>query len=59
MIAFSELEYGLAVLGSMTEFDLRNKSNYFVKHVGFTFERKVTNLSDFIEEKNERHRKVY
>lgn len=50
IIAFSELEYGLADLGSMTEFDLRKKSSYFIKHVGFPFERKVSNLSDFIEE---------
>lgn len=50
IIAFSELEYGLADLGSMTEFDLRKKSEYFIKHVGFPFERKVSNLTSFIEE---------
>lgn len=50
IIAFSELEYGLADLCSMTEFDLRKKSEYFIKHVGFPFERKVSNLTEFIEE---------
>jgi hypothetical protein len=50
IIAFSELEYGLADLGSMTEFDLRKKSEYFIKHVGFPFEKKVSNITEFIEE---------
>jgi hypothetical protein len=50
IIAFSELEYGLADLGSMTEFDLRKKIDYFTKHVGFPFEKKVENLTGFIDE---------
>lgn len=50
IIAFSELEHGLAKLGSMTEFDLRKKSDYLLKHIGFPFEKKVSNISEFIEE---------
>jgi len=50
IIAFSELEYGLADLCSMTEFDFRNKSQYFVKYVGLPFEKKGTVLTDFINE---------
>ena len=50
IIAFSELEYGLADLCSMTEFDLRKKDDYFVNHVGLPFEKKVITLSNFISE---------
>jgi len=50
IIAFSELEYGLAHLGVMSEFDIRKKDDYLLKHIGYPFERKVKNLTGFIEE---------
>lgn len=50
IIAFSELEFGLAFLCSMTDFDLRQKDNYLVKYIGFSFEQKMRHLTDFINE---------
>lgn len=50
IIAFSELEYGLVFLSSMTEFDVRRKDEYVVKYLGFTFDRKMQILTEFIEQ---------
>jgi len=50
IIAFSELEFGLVFLCSMTEFDVRKKDEYVTKYLGFTFERKMQHLTDFISE---------
>lgn len=50
IIAFSELEFGLVFLCSMTEFDVRIKNEYVTKYLGFTFERKMQHLTDFISE---------
>lgn len=50
IIAFSELEFGLVFLCSMTEFDVRRKDEYVTKYLGFTFERKMQHLTDFISE---------
>lgn len=50
IIAFSELEFGLVFLCSMTEFDVRKKDKYIAKYLGFTFERKMQHLTDFISE---------
>lgn len=50
IIAFSELEFGLVFLCSMTEFDPRQKNNYVTKYLGFTFEKKMQHLTNFIEE---------
>jgi hypothetical protein len=50
IIAFSELEYGLVFLCTMTEFDLRNKDSHIIKYMSFSFEQKVRQLTDFIEE---------
>jgi hypothetical protein len=50
IIAFSELEFGLVFLCSMTEFDVRKKDEYITKYLGFTFERKMQHLTDFISE---------
>jgi hypothetical protein len=50
IIAFSELEFGLAFLCSWTEFDLRLKDNYLMKYMGFSFDQKMRHLSDFISE---------
>jgi len=50
VIAFSELEFGLVDLCSMTEFDIRKKDHYVTKYLGFTFERKLQHLTDFISE---------
>ena len=40
VIAFSELEFGLVFLCSMTEFDLRQKDKYVTKYLGYSFEQK-------------------
>jgi hypothetical protein len=50
IIAFSELEFGLVFLCSMTEFDLKKKDTYIVKYLGFSFEQKVKHLTEFIDE---------
>ena len=50
VIAFSELEFGIAFLCAMTEFDLRKKDEYIHKYLGFTFERKLQHLTSFISE---------
>lgn len=50
IITFSELEFGLVFLCSMTEFDVRKKDEYVTKYLGFTFERKMQHLTDFISE---------
>lgn len=50
VIAFSELEFGLVFLCSMTEFDLRQKDKYVTKYLGYSFEQKVRHLTDFIDE---------
>lgn len=50
IIAFSELEFGLVFLCSMTEFDVRKKDEYITKYLGFTFDRKMQHLSVFISE---------
>jgi len=50
IIAFSELEFGLVFLCSMTEFDIRKRDEYVTKYLGFTFERKVERLTEFISE---------
>jgi|LakMenE01Jun11ns_1017448.scaffolds.fasta_scaffold9720268_1 hypothetical protein len=50
IIAFSELEFGLVFLCSMTEFDIRQKETYITKYLGFTFENKVRHLTSFIDE---------
>lgn len=50
IIAFSEMEYGLVFLCLMTEFDIRKKDEYIIKYLGFTFERKMQHLTDFISE---------
>lgn len=50
IIAFSELEFGLASLCTATEFDLRLKSNYLMKYMGFSFDKKMKHLSEFIAE---------
>ncbi len=50
VIAFSELEYGLVFLCTMTEFDFRKKDEYIPKYLGLSFEQKVRHLTDYIEE---------
>ena len=50
IIAFSELEFGLVFLCSMTEFDVQKKDQYFTKYSGFTFEMKMKHLTNFISE---------
>ncbi len=50
IIAFSELEFGLMFLCSMTEFDFRKKDDYIIKYMTFSFEQKVKHLTTFIDE---------
>ncbi len=50
IIAFSEFEFGLVSLCSMTEFDLRQNDKYIIKYLGYTFEKKISHLTDFISE---------
>lgn len=50
IIAFSELEFGLAYLGALTEQDLRKKDLRLINHIGFNFTTKVKNLTDFINQ---------
>lgn len=50
IIAFSELEFGLVFLCSMTEFDIRKKDEYIIKYLGFPFEKKMQHLTNFISE---------
>jgi hypothetical protein len=42
IIAFSELEFGLAILCTLTEFDPRNKDKFLSKYIGYSFEQKRT-----------------
>lgn len=49
MIAFSELEYGLAYLGAFTEFDLRKREDYLLKHIGNSFTNKMKNITSYIK----------
>jgi len=48
IIAFSELEYGLAYLGVMTEEDLRKRESKLINHIGNPFEKKVRILTEYI-----------
>lgn len=50
IIAFSQLEYGLVFLCTMTEFDIRFRDNYKTKYLGFSFDQKVKHLTNFIDE---------
>jgi hypothetical protein len=50
IIAFSELEFGLVFLCTMTEFDLRKSNSYTSKYLGFTFEKKSERISEFIND---------
>lgn len=50
IIAFSELEFGLVFLCTMTEFDLRKSNTYITKYMGFSFEKKMDRVSEFINE---------
>lgn len=49
IIAFSELEFGLAILCTLTEFDPRNKDRFLSKYIGYSFEQKRKTLSDYIK----------
>lgn len=51
MISFSELEFGLAILCTLTEFDPRTKDKYLPKFIGLSFERKRNIITDFIKER--------
>lgn len=50
IIAFSELEFGLVFLCSMTEFDLRKRETYVPKYLSYSFDQKKKHLTDFINE---------
>jgi len=59
IIAFSELEFGLVFLCSMTEFDVRKKDEYLTKYLGFTFDRKMQHLTEFISENLEELKPIW
>jgi len=59
IIAFSELEFGLVFLCSTTEFDVRKKDEYITKYLGFTFERKMQHLTEFISENLEELKPIW
>ncbi len=50
VIAFSELEFGLVFLCTLTEFDPRYKDKYVTKYLGFSFEQKVRHITDYVDE---------
>ncbi|MBL7838103.1 MAG: hypothetical protein JNM67_11345 [Bacteroidetes bacterium] len=50
VIAFSKLEFGLNSLCALTEFDIRKKDEYYIRYMGFPFEKKLEILESFIEE---------
>lgn len=50
VIAFSQVEYGLAFLCSVADFDLRKKDENLVKYVGFSFQQKMDHLTLFVKE---------
>ncbi|WP_415374593.1 hypothetical protein [Patiriisocius sp. Uisw_017] len=49
IIAFSKLEYGLASLGVFTAFDLRNRDEYLLTHLGNSFDNKMKNSTRYID----------
>ena len=50
IIAFSKLEFRLVFLCAMTEFDLRLNDTYINKFFGYSFDLKVKQLTEFIDE---------
>ncbi|KGL59039.1 hypothetical protein [Polaribacter sp. Hel1_85] len=52
MIAFSKLEYGLAFIGVLTEFDLRKREENLPTHIGNSLENKIRNITNYIENNN-------
>jgi len=49
IIAFSKLEYGLAYLSVLTEFDLRKRNENLLTHIGYSFDNKKKNIANYIE----------
>lgn len=49
IIAFSEVEFALADLSSMTEDDLLMHKSYLAKHLGLSLDKKLNNISKFIK----------
>jgi hypothetical protein len=50
LIAFTQLEFGLAELCTLTDFDLKNNDVTFEKFLGQTFEQKRKIITNFIKE---------
>ena len=48
ILTFSELEYGLADLSSWTVYDLTKRDTHWLEHIGYPFEKKVKNLTEYI-----------
>lgn len=59
VIAFSELEFGLAFLCSMTDFDLFNREYYLKKYIGMSLEQKRSVITDFVKEQMPELAKVW
>lgn len=51
VIAFSQVEYGLAFLCSMSDFDLSKRDENLFKYVGFGFQQKMDHLNSFINDR--------
>jgi hypothetical protein len=49
ILAFSELEFGLGILCSYTEFDLLQRNISLPKFIGMTFENKKRAIEDYIK----------
>lgn len=49
VIAFSEVEFALAELSSLTEDNLRLHKKYLVKHLGFSLDDKLKRINAFIK----------
>ena len=50
VIAFSELEFGLALLGTLTESDVSKSNSYLLKHMGNSFKEKTKVIDEYIKE---------
>src|ERR1700730_14611536 len=50
IIAFSELEFGLAFLCSFTELDLPNNEQYVRKYLGYSFPEKSKVITTYIND---------
>jgi hypothetical protein len=48
MLAFSQLEFGLGILGTFTEFDLLRRDEHLADYLGMTLENKKRAITDYL-----------